>query len=127
MIVGCSMGSCRNGDCHTFAVRRCEGATLRDRRCEVRVCNSRMLDLKFCLHGGCSSGVERRIVDPEVAGSKPVTHPTYPVLTNRLPRLTDARFQNGDVPEVQLRVVSSVAPRGAAATVARIPVGAKVA
>ena len=35
-----------------------------------------MLDLKFCLHGGCSSGVERRIVDPEVAGSKPVTHPT---------------------------------------------------
>ena len=28
-------------------------------------------------HGGCSSGVERRIVDPEVAGSKPVTHPNF--------------------------------------------------
>jgi diguanylate cyclase (GGDEF)-like protein len=26
-------------------------------------------------HGGCSSGVERRIVDPDVAGSRPVTHP----------------------------------------------------
>ena len=35
-----------------------------------------MLDFRVCLHGGCSSGVERRIVDPEVAGSKPVTHPT---------------------------------------------------
>jgi hypothetical protein len=29
----------------------------------------------FAKDGGCSSGVERRIVDPEVAGSKPVTHP----------------------------------------------------
>ena len=46
------------------------------RRRELRPHGGRMLDLKFRLHGGCSSGVERRIVDPEVAGSKPVTHPT---------------------------------------------------
>jgi hypothetical protein len=42
-----------------------------------------VLDLNFSRHGGCSSGVERRIVDPEVAGSKPVTHPTQLDLTAR--------------------------------------------
>ncbi len=28
-------------------------------------------------HGGCSSGVEPRIVIPVVAGSNPVSHPTF--------------------------------------------------
>ena len=42
-----------------------------------------VLTFRIPRHGGCSSGVERRIVDPEVAGSKPVTHPISRILPPR--------------------------------------------
>jgi hypothetical protein len=31
-------------------------------------------------HGGCSSMAERRLVEPHVAGSTPVSHPIYPIV-----------------------------------------------
>ena len=40
-------------------------------------------------HGGCSSGVEYKIVDLVVAGSKPVIHPNIEAFVAQLDRAPD--------------------------------------
>ena len=62
--------------------------------------DARMLNLVFCLHGGCSSGVERRIVDPDVAGSRPVTHPNSSQVVPHVPNPQRSLVHNLVVPNL---------------------------
>ena len=60
-----------------IANRQSSLLSIANRPSSMRIRNRRSTISNVSVSGGYSSAVERRTVAPEVAGSNPVTHPTY--------------------------------------------------